>query len=149
MRSETEGVTTASELAQSCVCEQQIVFDHTHGKNRTRGQQVVARAGSDAHGNMHSQAKQAYRGVETSQPDKRCFIASAVFGPDSLETWALRDFRDRRLMTFSLGRHLVEIYYLISPPVANYLSSHPRMAAITGVLLKNSLRLHDRHTHMR
>lgn len=50
------------------------------------------------------------------EKDKRCFIATACYGDcDSPEVIILRDFRDRVLLTTTLGRLFVKIYYKISP----------------------------------
>ncbi len=49
-----------------------------------------------------------------------CFIATAAYGTplhDDIET--LRDFRDRYMMTNHFGRAFVEIYYSMSPPIAD------------------------------
>lgn len=49
-----------------------------------------------------------------------CFIATAAYGTplhDDIDT--LRDFRDRYMMSNHFGRAFVEIYYSMSPPIAN------------------------------
>jgi hypothetical protein len=54
-----------------------------------------------------------------------CFIATAVYR-DALhpDVQALREFRDRYLMTNPVGRAFVDLYYRYSPPAADYISSH-------------------------
>lgn len=60
-----------------------------------------------------------------------CFIATAVYGhPWSPEVNALRRFRDQRLMPHGWGRLAVHAYYRISPPIANWLRRHPRIARL-------------------
>lgn len=65
-----------------------------------------------------------------------CFIATAVYG-DALapEVCALRRFRDQRLLPYRLGRVAVRGYYRVSPPVADWLSEHPRAARRVRVVL--------------
>lgn len=59
------------------------------------------------------------------EDESGCFIATAAFGADwKPEVLALRDFRDRYLMTNALGRRLVAAYYALSPPAARYLDAH-------------------------
>ncbi|MGH8463059.1 MAG: CFI-box-CTERM domain-containing protein [Pseudomonas sp.] len=65
----------------------------------------------------------------SSARDSRCFIATAVYGPEAPQTEELRAFRDRTLMRSALGRAFVRCYYRLSPPVAAGLSRHPRLAA--------------------
>jgi len=52
-------------------------------------------------------------------PDKGCFVATAAFGVDwSAEVQALRDFRDRFLVTNRPGRAFVRWYYRNGPAAA-------------------------------
>ena len=55
-----------------------------------------------------------------------CFIATAAYG-SAMEphVQTLRDFRDRTLMRFALGRWFIGFYSRTSPPLADYLVAHP------------------------
>lgn len=49
-----------------------------------------------------------------------CFIATAAYGTEfAPEVYLLQDFRDNYLLKNPLGKFFVEIYYFISPPIAN------------------------------
>lgn len=62
-----------------------------------------------------------------------CFIATAAYGsPLASEVVILSNFRDDTLLKSPLGRYLVDIYYLLSPPVASFISR--------STLLKSSIR---------
>lgn len=46
---------------------------------------------------------------------KKCFIASAVYGPDSFEVSVLQKYRDQKLSKYYLGKTFIKFYYFISP----------------------------------
>lgn len=71
----------------------------------------------------------------------RCFIATAVFGPTSVEVQNLRAFRDRFLIKTMPGRALIRAYYLISPPIARALSARPALARVARPPLRALARL--------
>jgi len=56
----------------------------------------------------------------------RCCIATAAYGaPMVEELQVLRDFRDGFLMTGLPGRTFVDLYYSISPAIAQFVTDHP------------------------
>lgn len=55
--------------------------------------------------------------IKTQSADRRCFIASHLYGANDPRTEALRQFRDTRLMPHWFGRVFVRIYYALSPVV--------------------------------
>jgi hypothetical protein len=69
---------------------------------------------------------------EPSEPsDGGCFIATAAYGtPMAEEIEILRKFRDEYLLTNPLGRALVDLYYRISPPIAEFITEHPSLKQI-------------------
>lgn len=55
-----------------------------------------------------------------------CFIATAAHGSNmSDDVELLRDFRDQRLQSSFVGRAFVQLYYQLSPPLAQALERHP------------------------
>jgi len=60
-----------------------------------------------------------------------CFIATAAYGtPMAKEVEILREFRDKYLMTNPVGKALVEFYYWMSPPIAEFITQHPSLKPI-------------------
>lgn len=65
-----------------------------------------------------------------------CFIATAAYGSyDEPQVRTLRRFRDEVLLTSSWGAALVDRYYELSPPVADYLRRHAPARWATRVAL--------------
>ena len=59
-----------------------------------------------------------------------CFIATACYGNyNATEVLVLRNYRDNVLLKTSIGRVAVEIYYLISPPIARLLDKSNSLKA--------------------
>jgi len=60
-----------------------------------------------------------------------CFIATAAYGtPMAEEIEILREFRDGYLLTNPVGQGLVEFYYKVSPPIAEFINEHPSLKPI-------------------
>lgn len=141
-------VTTASELAQMGVCECQVELCERLGERRTSEQEVAAREGTRAHERFHQDAMRSSRRVETSEPDRRCFIATAVFG-EAEETRILREFRDRTLLVTWAGRLIVAAYYRVSPPLATYLNRNRFASRVVRNMLIPCVRVAAAHMRRR
>jgi hypothetical protein len=63
-----------------------------------------------------------------------CFIATAAYGtPMAEEIEILREFRDEYLLTTTVGKNLVEFYYRVSPPIAEFITEHPSLKPMVMV----------------
>jgi len=61
-------------------------------------------------------------------PRSGCFIATAAYGtPMAEEVQTLRDFRDDYLLANPLGQAFVDLYYKVSPPIAEFITDHPSL----------------------
>jgi len=79
---------------------------------------------------------QNFKPHKTSSSDKRCFIATAVYGtPYASEVALLKEFRDNWLLNFRLGKIFVAFYYWISPPIANQIAKSTSLKAFTKSML--------------
>ncbi len=69
-------------------------------------------------------------------PIETCFIATAAYGTSTAEEIdTLRAFRDEVLLQNSLGSQLVNLYYEVSPPVADFISEHDVLRTLVRELL--------------
>jgi len=60
-----------------------------------------------------------------------CFIATAAYGTDTAgQLDILRDFRDQVLLENALGSRLVEAYYRVSPPLADFIAKNDFLRAV-------------------
>ena len=60
-----------------------------------------------------------------------CFIATAAYGtPMAEEIEILREFRNKYLLTNPVGQTLVDFYYKVSPPIAEFITEHPVLKPI-------------------
>jgi hypothetical protein len=66
-----------------------------------------------------------------SLPSGGCFIATAAYGTAMAgEIEILRKFRDEYLLTNPVGQAMVDVYYRVSPPVAEFITEHPSLKPI-------------------
>ena len=65
-----------------------------------------------------------------------CFIATAAYG-SLMEPHVkiLRNFRDRFLITNTIGNFFVKLYYKYSPPLANFIAKHGNLRGIVRISL--------------
>lgn len=65
-----------------------------------------------------------------------CFIATAAYGsPLAPQLTVFRNFRDNFMIRNMVGKLLVQTYYAVSPPLADFISRHRDLRRITRSLL--------------
>jgi len=62
-----------------------------------------------------------------------CIILATYDGETSSTVTILRQFRDEFLLTNPVGRALVDVYYRISPPTAEFITEHPKLKPVIRV----------------
>ena len=86
--------------------------------------------------NDFPEALVAYPNLTSQGPSEHCFIATAAFGYYSApEVQALREFRDRYLLTNSAGSAFVRWYYEHGPVAAAYIDAHPAYKPVVRAAL--------------
>lgn len=130
-RSRTERAVSATQLAEMGYCEQRMVLAHRLGERTTPAQRQGRARGNEAHLRYLAQGLAA--------KDRRCFVASCIFGPDALETQQLRGYRDAVLLSRWWGRFLVALYYRVAPSMCRLLERWPAALSLTRTALRKLL----------
>jgi alpha-tubulin suppressor-like RCC1 family protein len=69
-------------------------------------------------------------------PGPGCFIATTAYGTTMAEEiQVLRQFRDEYLLSNPLGRSVVDLYYRVSPQIAEFITEHPSLKPTVRVWL--------------
>ena len=113
-------------------CERQAVLDRKIGRRRNADVETMAADGQRQH--------KTFEQIGRREQDRRCFVATAIYGADAPETQALRAWRDRRLMPSAAGRALVAIYYRLSPLALTYIAPLPGARTLIRRLLNSFCR---------
>jgi polyhydroxybutyrate depolymerase len=75
---------------------------------------------------------------EPEEPEEPggCFIATAAYGTSTAEQLVvLREFRDNVLLESTVGSQLVDLYYQLSPPIADFISENSVVRTLVRELL--------------
>ncbi|MCW5323659.1 hypothetical protein D5039_21690 [Verminephrobacter aporrectodeae subsp. tuberculatae] len=120
---------TITDIVGTVYCEQKAVFDRERGDARPLDVRAKAAAGTFEH--LRFQVE----GQTRAALDRRCFIATAIYGPDAPETNFLRAWRDRVLMPATAGRLFARAYYATSPSLVPLLCRSRRAAAAVRAAL--------------
>lgn len=116
----------ASDLGKLAFCERKVRFDAVYGDLTPARGRTLRESGTQAHARFENEGRGG---------DRRCFVASCVFGIDAPQTNSLRAFRDRTLLPSAFGRFLIAIYYAVSPRLVPVLERFPGLAACVRKLL--------------
>lgn len=95
---------SASDAGKACYCPHSLEL--TLRGNKVSGEAEVRQIKGTAAHEVFSQI---------TMEDKRCFIASHLYGIDHDKTQLLRIYRDCHMKTNRLGRMAIAIYYTLSP----------------------------------
>lgn len=126
---------TITDIVGTVYCEQKVVFDRERGDTRPLEVRAKAAAGTFEH--LRFQVE----GQTRAAIDRRCFVATAIYGPDGAETNFLRAWRDRVLMPAMVGRLFVRAYYVVSPGLVPLLCRSQCAATAVRAGLNALLRL--------
>lgn len=135
------GTVSATELAEMGFCEKRVLLAHLHGEGLTPAQRRSVDRGRKAHEQFYREGLAA---ASEARADRRCFVATCLYGDSAWQTETLRRFRDKVLLRCHLGCRVVEAYYALAPGVCRLLVRlpwlRPPVCALVGVLVRAARR---------
>lgn len=105
---------SATELVSIVKCEKQSLLNKERKFENDAYTEQRRIEGIKAHAKFEKQNIQ----------DKRCYIATAIYGQSAYETKVLRLWRDTYLQHKYTGRIIIKIYYKVSPFLLRNLSAN-------------------------
>lgn len=122
-RPEDRSISVSELGAYGGSCEMKAYLRYRRGVGaRVRTAESVS--GEETHARMAIGAIEHERARRNKERDQRCYIATAVFGGQAIETNALRKWRDEVLLKRKGGRLVVQLYYLLSPHLVRAIKPH-------------------------
>lgn len=122
-----------TEIVSVAYCEQKVIFDIERGRSETREVRLKREDGISRHKRFEAEGRRSQ--------DRRCFIATAIYGSDAFETDFLRGWRDRVLLPTRFGRIFVRFYYFVSPRLLPMLDRHTQLASAARTVLDRLVHL--------
>lgn len=142
MKKSTIHYHSISDIVAAVYCEQKLVFDRELGDASPEHIRMRAEEGIIEHRRFEREGQIR---VLLDKPgktiDKRCFVASCLYGIDAPETIVLRKWRDDKLLQSGTGRWLVRSYYRISPRLVTLIDRHGWLVRPIRLLLDWIVRL--------
>ncbi|WP_404302465.1 CFI-box-CTERM domain-containing protein [Alicycliphilus denitrificans] len=120
---------SATELAEMGFCEKRVQLAYIYGEQVTPEQRQAMVRGRAVH------QRYLEEGLAATS-DRRCFVATFVFGPDAQETQVLRAYRDAVLLRQRWGRGLVAAYYRVAPTGCRIMERSPAIVVGVSCLLR-------------
>ncbi len=123
-----------SDIISAVYCEQKLMFDRRLGDASLDFVRRRAVEGVIEHRRFEIEEKiRVLQNKPGQQIDKRCFIASSIYGIDSLEAVTLRKWRDDVLLQSVMGRMFVNWYYWFSPLMVSTMAHHTWLVSLVRV----------------
>jgi len=103
--------------------DESYIFSHWSGDAAGRENPLFITMDSDK--SIQANFMEDFEAIWEAVKNTPCFIASAAYGsPSHPHVCILRDFKNEYLMTNTLGRKLVNVYYKYSPPVSDFIKKN-------------------------
>lgn len=142
---------SATDIAALGRCEYQAMLKHNRAREAPNEETIKARMrGNKTHDQRNEQIgfrmpdPHPQHGIKGK--DKRCFVASEIYGPEAWQTETLRNWRDDTLKQSRTGRGIITIYYALSPFIVYVLRKSTRLKSWVQTNLDRFVEAIRRHT---
>jgi hypothetical protein len=126
---------SASDIGRAEYCSHYLEHKYKGSKVSLSAQTARAK-GNTSHEAFNRQAE-----------DKRCFIASHLYGPEDRRTIQLRRYRDQTLRKYFAGRVFIAVYYKLSPTLVTISRKLPVLDELLMKVVNKLLRILDKEHH--
>jgi len=134
-----------SDIVSAVYCEQKMMFDRRLGDASPDFVRKRAVEGVIEHRRFEIEQKiRVLQNKPGELIDKRCFIASSIYGIDSLEAVTLRKWRDDVLLQSVIGQIFVRWYYWFSPFMVSKMAHHTWLTSLMRVGLDRFVAVLDK-----
>ncbi|MBE9091277.1 hypothetical protein IQ232_16395 [Microcystis aeruginosa LEGE 11464] len=101
-----------------------------------KSERLLEPEGSRSGGDYNNSGEGGEPELDLDIDSEGCFIATAVYGSEeSPQVVILRNFRDKKLMPYAVGRLLVTVYYQLSPPLVKRFKHSPNLVKLVRYIL--------------
>ncbi len=139
-------VKCGSQLSPNCVRSEKVSVSHLDNLKaqnqvywcRACQEAERARRGTEKTKWQSTQRRPTARGTSYSKTKKKsgCFIATATYGSSiAPQVVVFREYRDEVLLSSSLGRHFIDLYYCVGPWFAALVKTVPILRPVSRRLL--------------
>jgi len=108
---------SASVVGRAAFCPHYLEHQY-EGRNISSSAKIARAKGDVAHDEFNQLAM-----------DKRCYVASHLYGVDDTRTQTLRDFRDMHMTNNLPGKTFIYLYYYFSPLLVSCVKALPALGS--------------------
>ena len=131
-------IVTATDIGNACYCPHSLEL-RLAGKPESLASKTNKDRGTLLHSVQNEYAYGRAAEIKNEASDKRCYIATHLYGLEHPKTQLLRTFRDRKLLPYCSGRVFVKLYYLYSPMLIRICTRHRFINAFISLLVSTLL----------
>ena len=127
-----------SDMEKEAINEEKKNGTYSGGNKYVGGKDGIENSDSSKEWTPGPNARAYYNSLHNESKDKsdNCYIATTIYGDyNAPQVMVLRHYRDNTLSKSKIGQLFIEIYYRLSPPIANRLKNMRRLNIVIRYVL--------------